>query len=204
MSTRCHTLTGTFDPFNPSHEDVRLEDIAHALAMICRYGGACPGFYSVAEHAVRVARLVESLNPDVPEAALLALHHDSAEAYVHDIRRPIKHRLLIMGGGPHGHNCSFELVELSVLQAIAQALKLPECGGDDELLIKAADTALLVAEMRRFWPNAPEIDALQARTPLQPPDLRGSISMDWRSAKNAFLGEHLRLTAAIAAKGGAA
>ena len=47
-----------FWPLDPRPEDVRIEDIAHALSMQCRFAGHCDRFYSVAEHSIRVADLV--------------------------------------------------------------------------------------------------------------------------------------------------
>src|SRR5487761_1741512 len=40
------TFTGrAFWPLDPRPEDVVIEDIAHALSMLCRYGGHCRRFY---------------------------------------------------------------------------------------------------------------------------------------------------------------
>src|SRR5512146_2196359 len=80
------TYTGRqFWPFNPHPEDVRAEDIAHALSQVCRYQGHCLEFYSVAQHSVLVSYAV----PD--HLALWGLLHDAAEAYLADIARPLKH-----------------------------------------------------------------------------------------------------------------
>lgn len=50
------TYTGLrFYPFHPRREDVRIEDIAHHLALTCRWSGAVREFYSVAQHSVLVA-----------------------------------------------------------------------------------------------------------------------------------------------------
>ena len=79
------TFTGNrFYPFDPRPEDISIEDIAHHLAMICRFGGACRAFYSVAQHSVFVSD--ECPTKD----ALWGLLHDAAEAYVGDMVRPIK------------------------------------------------------------------------------------------------------------------
>lgn len=75
---------GTYWPLDPRADEVRIEDIAHHLSMLCRYTGACRRFYSVAEHSVHVSRLV------APEFALQGLMHDAPEAYVNDIARPLK------------------------------------------------------------------------------------------------------------------
>lgn len=76
-----------FYPLDPRIEDIDFEDVAHHLSMICRYGGAARRFYSVAEHCVLMSRVAS------PEAALWALLHDAAEAYVGDMVRPLKQNL---------------------------------------------------------------------------------------------------------------
>lgn len=85
--TWMQTFTGRkFYPLDPRADEIVLEDIAHGLAMTCRYGGQCQRFYSVAEHAFLVSHLV-------PEPfALHGLLHDSAEAYIGDMIRPLKHQ----------------------------------------------------------------------------------------------------------------
>jgi hypothetical protein len=78
---------GAFNVIDPKVEDVRLHDIVHALSRQCRYGGHCRRFYSVAEHSVHVARVVALKYPSLGLPALL---HDSSEAYLVDIPRPLK------------------------------------------------------------------------------------------------------------------
>lgn len=81
------TVTGKrFRPFDPNPDDIDIRDIARGLAMTCRYGGQVKQFYSVAEHCVHV-----SLHVPVT-LALYGLLHDSAEAYIGDMIRPIKHQ----------------------------------------------------------------------------------------------------------------
>lgn len=82
------TYTGVqFWPLDPRMEDIRFADIAMALSRICRFGGHCTHFYSVAEHSVHVA----SKAPN--ELKLQALMHDAAEAYLGDVVRAIKRNL---------------------------------------------------------------------------------------------------------------
>lgn len=79
------TYTGrAFHPMAPRADDVDPVDIAHALALICRYGGHVSRFYSVAEHCVLLSNAVS------PQHALWALLHDATEAYVGDMVRPLK------------------------------------------------------------------------------------------------------------------
>lgn len=82
------TYTGRYvDPFDPKPDDIVIEDIAHALSNLCRFGGHTKCFYSVAEHSLLCAVLVPG------EHKLAALLHDASEAYLVDIPTPIKNRL---------------------------------------------------------------------------------------------------------------
>ena len=70
--------------FQPLTEQIKFEDIAHALSMQCRYNGHIPVFYSVAEHSCRVS---DALPNNLKAAGLL---HDAEEAYLGDVITPIK------------------------------------------------------------------------------------------------------------------
>lgn len=79
------TYTGrAFYPLEPAAADIDPVDIAHALSLLCRYGGHVDRFYSVAEHCVLMSHAV------APENALWALLHDATEAYMGDLIRPLK------------------------------------------------------------------------------------------------------------------
>jgi len=78
-------------PIDPRPEDVNIEDVAHALSMLCRFGGHCLRFYSVAEHSVHIARWL--LARHGAHVALCGLLHDSTEAYVADVPSPTKPHL---------------------------------------------------------------------------------------------------------------
>jgi hypothetical protein len=79
------TYTGRMiDPLAPTVADISIMDIAHALAYTSRYNGHGAEFYSVAQHCFILSHIVPR------HAALWALLHDAAEAYVGDVIGPIK------------------------------------------------------------------------------------------------------------------
>lgn len=85
---KIQTFSGDYlDLANLQNHTPRISDIAHALALTCRFSGHCRFHYSVAQHSVLVATLVPE------ELALPALLHDAAEAYLSDIATPIKRHL---------------------------------------------------------------------------------------------------------------
>lgn len=80
-------VTYTGDHFDFSNPEYRIRDIAHALAMTVRYGGHADRFYSVAEHSLMVAWLMENVIGGDP---LEGLMHDATEAYLSDVPAPFK------------------------------------------------------------------------------------------------------------------
>ena len=84
------TWTGVFfSPLEPRPEDIRAEDIAHALSLLCRANGHFSCFYSVGQHCL--ACEAEAAAAGLPRATRLAcLLHDASEAYISDITRPVK------------------------------------------------------------------------------------------------------------------
>ena len=136
------TYTGRkFKPQSPSLASIDLRDIAHSLALQCRFTGHCSHFYSVAQHSVLVSLLCEER---LAEATLWGLMHDAAEAYVSDLARPLK-RLLP----------DFSRYEERVAQAIVQRFEIPR---SDEIDAKVAwaDDVLLVTEARDLMKTPPD------------------------------------------------
>lgn len=88
-----HTSTGgKMYPGSPA-QGVRISDIANGLALTCRYSGQgdVEKFYSVAEHSVLMAEY--ALQDVGPHAAMYALLHDAAEAYMGDLVPAVKNAL---------------------------------------------------------------------------------------------------------------
>ena len=87
------TYTGEdFTPLAPDASQIHIEDIAHALSLMCRANGHFVRFYSVAQHSINCANEAKArgLSAKVQIACLL---HDASEAYLSDITRPVKSHL---------------------------------------------------------------------------------------------------------------
>lgn len=125
---------GLFWVLDPHPDDVRIEDIAHALAMKCRYGGHCKQFYSVAQHSYLLADQLAKSGITDNRVLLTGLLHDAAEAYTADIPRPVKQLIP-----------EFKEVEVRVERVIAEKFNLiyPFPQG-----IKLFDTRMLETERR--------------------------------------------------------
>jgi len=78
-----------FDPVHPDPELICIEDIAHALPMICRGNGHVSTFWSVGEHCILCAK--EAVARGYSQRLILAaLLHDASECYMSDVPRPLK------------------------------------------------------------------------------------------------------------------
>ena len=94
MTSSILTFSGKlFDVLNPDPNLIDLVDIAAALSKLCRFGGHCRHFYSVAEHSVLTADLIQQSYPGDSSLTKWALLHDASEAYMVDIPRPVKRQL---------------------------------------------------------------------------------------------------------------
>lgn len=133
------TYTGVqFWPLDPRPEEIYIADIAHALSNLCRFSGHCRTFYSVAQHSLIVSRSVPK------QYALWGLLHDSAEAYLVDLPRPLK-RHSNFGRG-------YMRVEDELMRCICARYSIPE---DMPAEIKYADNAVLMAEKRDLMGTSP-------------------------------------------------
>jgi uncharacterized protein len=158
------TVSGRWvNPFDPDPDQLDAGDIARALANLCRFGGHCRAFYSVAQHSVIVSRLVEQRGGDA-EDAFAALMHDATEAYLGDMPHPLKHR------SPLG--AAFKAAEADLERAIHERFRIKA----DVPEIKRADRALLATERRAFsaeswhWPELEGVEPLNLELTAWPPD----------------------------------
>ena len=160
------TYTGAkFDPLGENIGKFNIVDIAHALAMQCRFGGHTRRFYSVAEHCVNASKLpplivVEEKWAENKWECLSSLLHDASEAYLVDIPRPIKHSLELKG---------YRKLEKIVQQQIDAQF------GTNHELAKPYDEAMLSIEIHQLMPNPEDYDvqpnpgkfALECLSPAQ-------------------------------------
>jgi uncharacterized protein len=110
------TFTGIhFNLAQPNASMVCIEDIAHHLAMTCRWAGAVQTFFSVAQHSVLVSKIVPH------ELKGWALMHDAAEAYIGDLTRPFK---VLLRENSIGTSI-VDTIELNILRAVAEKFNLP-------------------------------------------------------------------------------
>lgn len=132
-----------FYPLDPQPEDYLLEDIAHSLSKMCRFGGHSEYFYSVAQHSVLCATKAREDGRSTL-FQLWMLFHDLSEAYLGDMTRPLKEMLP-------------EYVEIEELvQGVGwDAFEIPQPTDEDWKEIKYYDNLLLYNEIKAIKVNHP-------------------------------------------------
>jgi 5'-deoxynucleotidase YfbR-like HD superfamily hydrolase len=166
------TYTGVqFFTLEPRQQDVRIEDIAHGLALINRFAGATRVPYSVAEHSVRVSQIVDHA------AALHGLLHDASEFLLVDLPAPIKRQV-----------AQYTAIETRLQQTICDRF------GISSLLpgsVKHADLVLLATEKRDLLGPEPA-----PWDPLPDPLTDRIEPWPWQEAERRFLERFKELDAA--------
>ncbi len=190
MTTHMMTASGTeYNPDRLDSADIRIEDIAHALSLICRFGGHTKEHYSVAQHSLLVARILSAMDAS-PAVRLAGLMHDAHEAYIGDIPTPIKDALGL---------CWHEL-ELQAADAVQDAFGLSSVMQSNKAIIKHADLVALATERRDltcFDTNRNlSWDILVGVSPFCEPATAGSWSPQWWA--DLFLDKFTSLRDAIA------
>jgi 5'-deoxynucleotidase YfbR-like HD superfamily hydrolase len=124
-----------FVPDAPDPASIDIEDIAHALSLVCRFGGHTRELYSVAQHSVLVCDAVSDLGGTLEEIRY-ALLHDASEAYIGDVVWPLKQSERMRG---------YKVIEDRVMKAILERFGIV---GDEPPIVKRADLILLSTEKR--------------------------------------------------------
>jgi 5'-deoxynucleotidase YfbR-like HD superfamily hydrolase len=132
------------DVLVPRREDVRLVDIVHALANLCRFAGHVRTFWSVAAHSMFVADLVRMQTGGSAELELYALLHESSEAYLIDLPRPLKYHSAI--------GAAYREVEARLMTVLAQAFGLAD-RFEHHPAVKDADEVAAIIEGLHLLPR---------------------------------------------------
>jgi hypothetical protein len=151
-----------FFPLDPRPEDIDVGDIAHSLSLQCRFAGHVKRHYSVAEHSIRVSKIVSR------DVALWALLHDASEAYLVDLPRPLK----VL---PEFYR--YREIEKNIMDAIVRKYGLCEIMPEE---VDYADNVLLATEAR---------DLMGGINGLDLPEPLGEVIIPWNqhTAEMAFL-----------------
>lgn len=157
-------------PLDLRPEDIDIRDIAHALALECRYLNHSSVHYSVAQHSVLLSRWVPA------EFALDALLHDAEEAYLGDLARPLKVLPQFAFWREAGKKAA---------AVIQQALGI----GPEPAEVKRLDHMMCGVEATRVMNTHPDWTFQPS-----PPEWRIERVWDWREAEALFLSRYGFLT----------
>lgn len=169
-----------FDPASGKINEIDILDVAHALSNICRYGGHCKKFYSVAEHSVLVYKIVREFYPDDLDSQWAALLHDATEAYVGDVPTPLKVQLP-----------KYEDIEAALWLKIARQFKVRNTK-TVSTRVKMGDIMALATEAPKLFRDVSHWAALRGVDP-QTKLLSKSFPMAPGDAKKYFLSEYRKL-----------
>lgn len=146
------------DPLDPRPEEICIEDIAHALSMICRFGGHCKTFYSVASHSYIGSLFFEDYN-----LSLKMLFHDASEAYLHDIITPVK-----------GLLTNYKELEEKLMSAICETFNIEwPWSEEDKKAIKRVDNMMLVTEAKSLMKDIDDWEICKYYEPIADLKIRG-------------------------------
>lgn len=164
------TFTGRqFWPADPRPGDVDVRDIAHGLALQCRFAGHTRAPYSIAQHSVLVSHACRR------EHALLGLLHDATEAYLQDLIRPLKRILAPL----------YKPLERRWAMNIGMAFGLGDALVDLPDDVEQADRLVLVAERRDLLAPHPWPAELAWANPIE--------AWPWWDAEERFLARFAEL-----------
>lgn len=134
----------SIDLVRPQPANMVLADISFALARIPRFTGHSCRPYSVAEHSLLVAEIMEKcLGQTTPGALFAALMHDAHEAYIGDMSAPVK---LVLGE-------AWANLEGRLQRTLRQAFALHTHSHDYAAWIKQADLIALATERAALMPE---------------------------------------------------
>ena len=142
------------DPMEVKAEEITLEDIAHALSLMCRGNGQVVHFYSVGQHCINCAKEAKARGWN-KRLQLGCLLHDAAEAYMSDLITPIKVYM------PQYYD-----IEDKFLKAVFERFGLADLRKEEWEQIMEVDRALLIYDLVELLKEpVPEEGYQVVRTP---------------------------------------
>ena len=134
-----NTFSGKkFDPMHMNSEDVSLEDLAHALSLLCRGGGHLKYFYSIGQHSINCMKEARARGWS-KRVQLACLLHDASEAYIADIIRPVK-----------AHLPEYYKIESKIMTCIFDKFGLDDLSEEENSRWKQLDDEILDHELREL------------------------------------------------------
>lgn len=173
LVNRTQTYTGKLiNPIDVRPNEVDIIDIAHSLAMQCRWNGHTKEFYSVAQHCVLASYLVSGS----VWVQMLALLHDAPEAYISDVITPMKQHFSL----------DFLYIEHHTLLSILERYGIDKPDSPTNALhpeVLEADHRLLATEYDQLMEGGEMSKKLEG---IQPYDLK-IVPLPAPSAKKLYL-----------------
>lgn len=171
MSDYIRTSSGVkFYPLNPDPQGILIEDIAHALSLLCRGNGHVKVFFSVGQHCIHCAKEAEQRGYST-RLILACLLHDASEAYLSDITRPVKQHLQ--------DYCRYEEHLLEVIYKKFLGSPLSQ---EEQKLVKIIDDDMLYYDLRDLL-NEPVGELVNGQDPRTAPVMYSSFSYKKRPFK---------------------
>lgn len=167
---------GPMDLRLPRPDAVTLDHVSHSLAQINRFTGHARRPYSVAEHSLLVAEVMQRLLSADPHAILAALLHDAHEAYIGDATPAVKAEL----GEP------WAALEERMARTVRSAWALHSAAHTWRAFVKQADTIALATERAQLMPRGgdlwPELAHVQpvSWVDLMSAERQAMTWADWR------------------------
>lgn len=183
-----------FDFENPEKSTMTLEDMVAALSNICRWGGHCHPFFSVAQHACLVSDVAYEKSNDA-YIGFMALHHDDHESVRGDIPTPRKRFLKAHGQLYKGEEIAEDTWIFGTLLGVRWPM--PE---DVSEVVKWADAVALATE-KKFLKPLGEWSTPPKERPKSDMFFAQYLGWDHDEAYHAYLVRHERLATEMKKKG---
>lgn len=139
-----------FYPLEPSADDIKIIDIAHALSLMTRANGHFEHFYSVAQHAINCCKEAKKRGFS-KRLQLGCLLHDASESYISDLTRPVKKNL-----------SEYFIIEDKLQGLIYEKFGIGDLSEEETTKIREIDDAMLYYEFmdlmdERIYDTKPHI-----------------------------------------------